>query len=138
MNELRELLAATIEIQSQFLAQRMRAALPKMLDAAPAAERGKIRAQFERLSATGAGRFALSDYLNFKGEGTKSTERYRGEGWGLLQVLAGMSGSTGSAPREFADSAVRVLTRRLQNSPPERNEERWLTGWKSRVRAYAD
>ena len=36
MNELRDLLAGTVPLQSRFLAQRMEAALPKMLDEAPA------------------------------------------------------------------------------------------------------
>lgn len=138
MNELRDLLAGTIRLQSRFLAQRMREALPKMLAAAPAAEREQVRAQFERLAGTGAGTFALIDYVNFKGEGIKESERYNGEGWGLLHVLAGMSGSGGGAPKEFAASAARVLTRRVENAPPARNEARWLAGWKNRVRAYAE
>jgi hypothetical protein len=138
MNDLRDLLASTIRLQSRFLAQRMREALPKMLDAAPAVERAKVKAQFERLAASGAGTFALIDYVNFKGEGTKETERYRGEGWGLLQVLAGMSGTGGGAAREFGEIAAHVLTKRVQNSPPERNEARWLAGWKSRVRSYGE
>ena len=90
------------------------------------------------IAGTGAGTFALIDYVNFKGEGTKETERYRGEGWGLLQVLAGMRGTEGSAVGDFAESAARVLSRRVQNAPAERHEERWLPGWKSRVRAYAN
>ncbi len=138
MNELRDLLADTVRLQSRFLAQRMRDALPKMLDEATASQRANVKAQFDRLAGSGAGTFALIDYVNFKGEGTKDTERYHGEGWGLLQVLAGMSGSGGGAAREFGESAARVLTRRVQNAPPERHEERWLPGWKSRVRAYAE
>lgn len=135
MNELRDLLASTIRLQSRFLAMRMEAALPKMLDAAPAGQRGRIRENFQRLSSTGAGTFALIDYVNFKGEGTKETERYKGEGWGLLQVLGGMSGG-GNAAREFGESAARVLERRVKNAPAERNEAKWLPGWKNRVRAY--
>lgn len=138
MNELRDLLASTVRLQSRFLALRMREALPKMLDAAPAPQRVNVKAQFERLAATGAGTFALIDYVNFKGEGTKETERYRGEGWGLLQVLAGMSGTGGGAAREFGESAAKVLTRRVQNAPAERHEEKWLPGWKSRVRGYGE
>lgn len=137
MKELRDLLAGTIRLQSRFLAQRMRDSLPKMLAAAPASEREKVRTNFDRLAATGAGTFALIDYVNFKGEGIKETERYKGEGWGLLQVLAGM-GAGGSAPKEFAASAARVLTRRVENAPPGRNEGRWLAGWKNRVRAYGE
>lgn len=136
MNELRGLLASTIRLQSRFLALRMRAALPKMLAVAPSVQLENIRKQFERLAATGSGTFALIDYVNFKGEGTKSTERYKGEGWGLLQVLEGMSGSGPGATKEFSVSAARVLTRRVENAPPARNESRWLPGWKNRVRAY--
>ena len=139
MNELRDLLANTIRLQSRFLAQRMREALPKMLDAAPASRRDYIQRRFDELAATGAGTFALIDYVNFKGEGTKSTERYNGEGWGLLQVLSGMPGGDNTSPAtRFARSAEEVLARRVENSPPERKEKRWLPGWTGRVRAYAD
>jgi len=138
MNELRDLLASTIKLQSRFLANRMEGALPKILEAAPASERGNISAQFRRLSATGAGTFALIDYVNFKGEGTKETERYAGDGWGLLQVLEGMRGSGPGAAAEFGQSAASVLSRRVKNSPPARGEAKWLPGWKNRVRAYAD
>jgi hypothetical protein len=139
MNELRDLLVGTIRLQSRFLAQRMREALPKMLDAAPASRRDYVQRRFDELAATGAGTFALIDYVNFKGEGIKSTERYNGEGWGLLQVLSGMPGGESTSPAErFARSAEEVLARRVENSPPERKEKRWLPGWTSRVRAYAD
>ena len=138
LTALRELLAGTIRLQARFLALRMEAALPKMLAAAPAGDRENVRAQFARLAGTGAGTFALIDYVNFKGEGTKESERYRGEGWGLLQVLAGMRGSGPGAAREFGESAAAVLSQRVRNAPPERHEERWLAGWKGRVRAYGE
>ena len=138
MIELRDLLASTVRIQSRFLAQRMRDALPKMLDAALPAQRANVKAQFDRLAGSGAGTFALIDYVNFKGEGTKESERYHGEGWGLLQVLAGMSGSGAGGPREFGEIAAHVLSRRVQNAPSDRHEERWLPGWKSRVRSYGE
>ncbi len=137
MNALRDLLADTIPQQSRFLAERMQAALPKMLEAAPRAERENIGHQFDRLASSADGTFALIDYVNFKGEGTSKSERYRGEGWGLLQVLAGMHGSGANAVSEFSRSAVAVLERRVKNSPPARNEAKWLPGWKNRVQAYA-
>ena len=137
-NELREMLVATLRLQSRFLAQRMEESLPKMVSSAPGGQRENVRAQFERLRTTGAGTFALIDYVNFKGEGTKAEERYSGEGWGLLQVLAGMKGSGGGAPREFGRSAAAVLARRVENAPPARNEGRWLPGWKNRVAAYGE
>ena len=136
MNELRDLLAATVPLQSRFLADRMQAALPKMLGEASSAARPTIRTNFQRLAATGDGTFALIDYVNFKGEGTNRRERYHGEGWGLLQVLENMKPER-EAARAFADSAAEVLTRRVKNSPPERNEARWLPGWKARVHRYA-
>ena len=137
-NELRELLVSTLRLQSRFLAQRMEESLPKMLSSAPAGQRENVKAQFERLRASGAGTFALIDYVNFKGEGTKAEERYDGEGWGLLQVLWGMKGGGKSAAREFGESAAAVLTRRVHNAPPARNEQKWLAGWKSRVAAYGE
>jgi hypothetical protein len=75
------------------------------------------------------------DYVNFKGEGTSPTERYQGEGWGLLQVLAGMSDS-GSPTVAFSKSADRVLTRRVELSPSARGEKRWLPGWRNRLATY--
>lgn len=137
MNELRALLASTVAVQSRFLAQRLEQALPMMTSRAPAAQRENVRRQFARMMASSAGTFAMIDYVNFKGEGTNPRERYRNEGWGLLQVLAGMSGSGPGATREFSQSAARVLTQRVRQSPPARREARWLPGWLSRVRAYA-
>ena len=75
--------------------------------------------------------------MNFKGEGVLETERYKGRGWGLLQVLEGMSDASGASPLgEFADSAERVLRERVKNAPPERKEQRWLAGWLERVETY--
>jgi hypothetical protein len=137
MTELRDFLANSLQMQARFLVQRMELALPKMLTAAPSSQRAKIKANYDRLAATPRGLFALIDYVNFKGEGTKETERYMGEGWGLLQVLAGMGESEGASPAAlFAKSAEDVLTRRVHNAPPDRHEEKWLNGWKNRVRAY--
>ena len=137
MVELRALLVATVRLQSRFLVQRMEDSLAKMLTAAPAGQRENVRAQFERMKS-GGGAFALIDYVNFKGEGVKPEERYAGEGWGLLQVLAGMRGAGKGARAEFAESAAAVLARRVRNSPPARNEQRWLAGWKKRVASYAE
>jgi hypothetical protein len=136
MRQLRELLTGTLSEQSAFLAQRLERALPSMLESMPAQKRAKLKANFERLGASGKGRFALIDYVNFKGEGVKPSERYNGEGWGLLQVLDAMP-ADGSV-KDFSDAAAKVLTQRVKNSPPQRGESNWLPGWLNRVRAYAD
>jgi hypothetical protein len=136
MKELRSLLNGTIALQARFAAARLEQALPKMLEAAPNAERAKIRNNFFRVAVTSLGPYALVDYVNFKGEGTLPTERYLGEGWGLLQVLEAMG--DGPALSEFSLAADKVLTRRVANSPPERGEKRWLPGWRNRIRTYAE
>ena len=135
LKALRSLLAETVPLQARFLAQRMHVALPKMLAVAPPAAAEKVRQNFERLEQTGAGTFALIDYVNFKGEGTLATERYNGQGWGLLQVLEAMP-ENGGAAREFSQAARAMLARRVRNAPPARHEERWLPGWESRVGQY--
>ncbi len=138
MQKLRMFLLDMIDFQADFMVERLHNALPKMLAAAPAEERAKIEQQFNRVANNAQGWYALIDYVNFKGEGILPTERYRGRGWGLLQVLEGMSGRVdgAAATQEFADSATSVLRRRVENSPPERHEDRWLPGWLSRVATY--
>jgi hypothetical protein len=138
MNQLRRFLADTIDLQAEFLVARLEAALPKMLAEAAPADRSNVQQQFERLTKTPQGCYALVDYVNFKGEGVLHTERYQGQGWGLLQVLEAMHGnSEASAADEFARAADVVLTRRVHNAPPERHESQWLTGWLRRVNSYS-
>ena len=136
MTELRDLLASTVALQSRFLAQRMDAALPKLLAATSTANRLHVKRQFEKLAASGKGSFALIDYVNFKGEGTNPAERYNGRGWGLLQVIEGMA-EEGNAAESFSSSAARVLAQRVKNSPSDRDETKWLPGWVRRVESYA-
>jgi hypothetical protein len=134
LQELRTILASTVPLQARFAANRLEAALPKMLAAVPPGEQAKVKQNFYRVAATSSGMYPLMDYVNFKGEGTSPSERYQGQGWGLLQVLETMR--DGPALEEFRSAAAQVLTRRVHNSPPERHEERWLPGWLSRVRSY--
>lgn len=133
MRQLRQFLADTVDLQTQFMVARLEESLPKMLATVPPAERDQLTRRFNNLGATAQGCYALIDYVNFKGEGVLASERYRGQGWGLLQVLEGMDSSSVS---DFARSAERVLRQRVRNSPPQRNEARWLTGWLNRVHSY--
>ena len=140
MRELRQFLSRTIDVQAQFMVARLQRSLAKMLDEAAPAERANIERQFGRVASTPHGCYALVDYVNFKGEGVLHTERYHGEGWGLLQVLEQMHGTENGAgaAREFSNSAAAMLRRRVQNSPPERHEARWLPGWFKRVHSYSE
>jgi len=139
MKELRAFLARTIDLQAEFLVHRLREALPKMLAEGGASNHAQVEERFDRVAGTAAGCYALVDYVNFKGEGVLATERYAGQGWGLLQVLERMTQETTgrAAVRSFAESAKIVLKNRVRNSPPERNEARWLPGWLKRVDTYA-
>jgi len=136
LTDLRALLAGTVSLQARHAAMRLESALPKMLAAAPSGERAKVEANFRRVAGEPLGYYALMDYVNFKGEGTNPSERYRGAGWGLLQVLAGMK--SGPALPAFSRSADEVLTLRVKNSPPERNEAKWLPGWRNRLKTYLE
>ena len=138
MKELRAFLARTVDLQAEFLVHRLREALPKMLAEGGASNRAQVEEGFDRVASTAMGCYALVDYVNFKGEGVLATERYAGQGWGLLQVLEGMTNDTTgrAAVRSFADSAKTVLKNRVRNSPPERNEAKWLPGWLKRVDTY--
>ena len=129
--ELRRLLSQTVSSQTRFILARLGRALPVMQ--AQARRPAHVAAMYHGLAATPEGAFCLMDYVNFKGEGTAPAERYQGVGWGLLQVLEGMEAAT---PAAFASSAKAVLARRVRNAPPERGEQRWLTGWHNRCEGY--
>jgi hypothetical protein len=137
MIRLRSLLANTIDLQTQFLVERLQSSLAKMLDETAPGNRARVQQQFERVGASANGCYALIDYVNFKGEGVLHTERYNGKGWGLLQVLETMRPNEPDAVKEFAQAAMSILRRRVENSPPTRHESRWLPGWLNRVSAYS-
>lgn len=135
--DLRALLAGTVREQTLFIMHRLQQAEPKFRQAA-GRQGEQVARNMALLRMSAAGNFAMIDYINFKGEGLNPKERYRGEGWGLLQVLEGMqAGDASQAPAAFAASAERVLARRVANSPAERGEKRWMPGWANRCRAYA-
>ena len=136
MQELRALLARTVPVQAEYAAQRSVGSLPKILSALPPKERQGVAAKFNALAATGSGLYCLMDYVNFKGEGTNPAERYKGQGWGLLQVLQAMPGvQPANAPVAFSAAAKQVLGRRIANAP--KDETRWKAGWFSRCDSYA-
>lgn len=138
MRSMKRFLLSTRYEQSLFIVQRLMKAFPKMMEAASYDKKQHIKKQFFRIADSSLNLYALIDYVNFKGEGIKSSERYNNVGWGLLQVLEEMQGTKkgGVALCDFAKAAETVLTRRVMNSPAERNEQRWLNGWKNRVNYY--
>ena len=135
LTALRALLAKSVASQARYAAQRLEQALPKMLKNLPPAEAAKVESNFVRVAKEPLGFYALIDYVNFKGEGVNTAERYHGQGWGLLQVLEKMS-TSGPALPAFVQAATKVLEQRVKNSPPARHESQWLPNWKHRVRTY--
>ncbi len=115
---------------------RLTAALAKMLEKTE--NKKHVQEQFKRMAMSTNGLYPLIDYVNFKGEGVMITERYKGQGWGLLQVLEEMKGTqTGQAALDdFSRTSIVVLTNRVKNSPQERGENRWLPGWTNRCNTY--
>ncbi|PTX99608.1 hypothetical protein DB346_17410 [Verrucomicrobia bacterium LW23] len=135
LSELRKLLAGTIAQQARYAAQRSQQSLPKMVAGLSASDKAHVEKQFAYVAAHPKGVYALVDYVNFKGEGVKDTERYNGQGWGLLQILQEMNakGPGAGAVSAFADGAAFVLKRRVENKPAEK---KWLPGWLNRVNTY--
>ena len=138
MTELRELMASTFEQQVEFIYLRMQGALGIMLDElSDPIQKSKVSGRFNALAETEAGMYSLIDYLNFKGEGTAASEKYKGQGWGLLQVLLAMDTDTANINQAFTKACSKVLTRRVENSPQQQVEQRWLAGWKRRCSTYS-
>ncbi len=136
--DLRKWLASNISVQTEFIAYKSRAALPKIMNAAPAAQRARIQANYNKVASTPNGIYALVDYVNFKGDGTNPREAYAGQGWGLMWVLMEMRNvpSGQAAAREFGQAAKRRLDLRIKNSPKSRGESRWRAGWHNRCDSY--
>ncbi len=122
--------------QVRFLAKRLDAALPKMVEGLNEADAQHLERCYQELAKTPNGLFALIDYLNFKGEGVLTSEQYKEEGWGLKQVLLALPRNQTPTLKTFVLSAKTLLKIRVVNSPPERDEKRWLQGWQNRVDRY--
>jgi len=138
MQGLREFLSDTRGIQADFIIRRLERSLPALM--AASAQPDAVAAAFYRVANSDVphGMYALIDYVNFKGEGTAASERYQGQGWGLLQVLETMQSSpqAGTVLQRFAAAARQVLAQRIENAPAERGEERWRQGWNNRTQTY--
>ncbi|WP_294958653.1 hypothetical protein [Sulfurovum sp.] len=141
--ELFAFLKRTMPQQAEFMAERLRQALPQMTGTINDPKKAAmIKRRFNHMLYKKNGKiderglYILLDYTNFKGEGTLKSERYKGKGWGLLQVLKHLDEKNSDKYKAFADSAKAMLDRRIKNSPPARGEERWRKGWNVRLDTY--
>ncbi|MEE9351396.1 MAG: hypothetical protein V3U78_03990 [Thiotrichaceae bacterium] len=125
-------------LQAEYIVERSKRAMQKFVKATPNNLKRHVAQNINALANTPGGWYPLIDYVNFKGEGMNRNGGYRGQNWGMLQVLELMRPSQPGpqALNNFADAAYAVLARRVRNSPPQRNEAKWLAGWRNRVNTY--
>lgn len=138
MIELRQLLSQNIDLQIRFMERRLSHFMDKLHSLSKDTDISKIQAQIDVLKQTPQGLYVLLDYLNFKGTGLNPLERYQNQGWGLYQVLENMEYPIPAEKlvEEFVKSAKKMLKTRVENSPPERGEERWMKIWTNRLNTY--
>lgn len=138
MQVLREWLIETQPQQTEFIIQRFQQRTDDILNQLSNRRFAHIQPLLKQLLQDRAGTFAVIDYANFKGYGDNPMERYQGEGWGLLQVFDRMPADLAADEvlPAFVEAAEAVLQRRIELSPPERNEARWMRGWSNRLVDY--
>lgn len=143
LDEVINFLYETKDIQALYIYERLQQALTKMKAVSQFPE--YIEIKFYKVANSQNGLYALIDYVNFKGEGINPNERYNGYGWGLMQVLESMeiiyeyptkTEQDAATLASFRKAATEVLTRRVNNADPAKNEGRWLPGWKNRIETY--
>jgi hypothetical protein len=142
MTRLREWLEASGQLQAKFIVSTFEKRWKNL--ALPADQKQRLTVMLQNLAGTAAGLFAIIDYYNFKGLGVNPRERYREQGWGLIQVLEAMAllqnedGNCDDPVEQFRQAAASRLSLRVELSPAERNETRWLEGWLNRLQGYVD
>ncbi|RKZ82839.1 MAG: hypothetical protein DRR19_20010 [Candidatus Parabeggiatoa sp. nov. 1] len=134
MLDLRKLLGDNIPQQVRFIIKRLEQELPAMLAVLPTEEKREyVRQQFYRVAQKPVGIYALIDYINFQGKGMSPNEPYQDDGWGLLQVLERMPGSSSNVMGEFAHTANKLIMRHVQQTPEDKY---LLPGWQHRLKTY--
>lgn len=138
VQEFQNMLYNTRYLQASYIFERAKRAMPRLVKATPPHLRGHVAQNLNAVANTRGGWYALIDYVNFKGEGLSRKGGYKGQNWGLLQVLENMRPSQPGqmALNNFADSAIQILQRRVRNSNPSRGESRWMRGWTIRCNTY--
>ena len=95
MLQLRNLLKDTIGWQARFAALRMERALPKMLSAAPAAERDRIQRQLLPSRARATGTLCVDGLCQLQGRGCQSE---RALSWAGMGTASGARNNAGDRP----------------------------------------
>lgn len=140
IQELRTLLKDTILLQAKFIIQYTQRVIPHIINSCAERYRDRIANYFSVLLSTHQGIFAVIDYINFKGDGTYKAERYKGQGWGLIQVLERMALKELKNERildSFIETAKEILQQRVELANLlDKNEKQFLKGWYNRIDRY--
>lgn len=123
-------------VQMELITMRAEKALEEILKYTKRPD--EVKKAFYEVFNSPFGVYPIIDYVNFKGEGIKESEAYNGNRWGLLQVLEQVvDNKQNISPIEkFIEGGKFVLQRRVDNSPTERNEKKWIPGWFNRLDTY--
>lgn len=143
LSELRDWLYETRMYQSDFVILQAKKRIHTAIQSLPSSKRASYLLLINQLMQFKKGRFAVVDYINFKGLGNDE-EQYQGEQWGLLSVLKAMqesevlseSSSNEQVLNGFVEAAKSRLQLRVKLAPSQRKEVRWLAGWFKRIEAY--
>lgn len=136
--ELRKWLLKTQQWQAEFIVSQFLSKWHNRLDSLPVEIQQSLSAKLSLLLESEQGLYAVIDYFNFKGLGFNAKEQYQGKGWGLMDVLSALPAniSKADALSEFIKQAKTQLQQRVELSPPERHEQKWLKGWFKRLEGY--
>lgn len=141
VEELRALMKSTMHLQVDFIIDRFERIWADIEKQMSCKEQQTIIKNYQLLTGSPQGIFALLDYLNFKGAGIDEKERYGTTSWGLLQVMQNMplAQTFQEAIAYFISAAKQVLTNRVSHAPEhkKKHEQQWLIGWFNRIDRYA-
>jgi len=145
LSSLRDWLLETRAYQAEFVVNQFNTRLNERLanQSYTDEQKKKLQQFVSRFLSFKEGRFALIDYVNFKGLGN-SQEHYQGEAWGLVSVFEELSAIDDPLEKFsdekimflFVEAAKKRLKLRTQLAPKERKESRWLAGWYKRLDGY--
>lgn len=139
VQELYSLLRTTIDLQTKFMIDQCSCSLDLLINAANPAYKNTITTMITTLGSSTHGAYILVDYLNFKGSGLNTAERYSNQGWGLLQVMEYIAhNKLPHTPTSFAQAAEYLLRQRVANAPEGSPDAQRLQGWINRVKTYAE
>ncbi len=137
--ELRQLLVDTVDLQTEFMIDRLHQRLSDISKALPDEDRERVEQNINLMLSSALGTYALVDYLNFKGDGINPKEESNGERWGLLQVLIDMPKNLtkDTVTKAFAITAAKKLVMLIEHSSPSYHRIHFLAGWMKRLSTYS-